>query len=92
VGQGCRAAGILIIFRLIRSKDWHQCRRQLLIIRLLPITTSLLATRGRCIATICPMSSSHACSLCSILFQCQHHRDEPISEQARIALPVCVAH
>jgi hypothetical protein len=25
-------------------------------------------------------------------FHCQRHKDEPISEQARIALPVCVAH
>jgi hypothetical protein len=29
---------------------------------------------------ICPMTSSDAGNLCSILFQCQHHRDEPISE------------
>jgi hypothetical protein len=34
------------------------------------------------------MTSSHAGNICSILFQCQHQRDEPISEQARIALPV----
>jgi hypothetical protein len=38
------------------------------------------------------LAADHAGNLCSILFQCQHHRDEPISEQARIALPVCVAH
>jgi hypothetical protein len=58
--------------------------------------TSLLATRGRCIAMIClmQMTLSDAGSFCSILFPLpatQRHRDEPISEQARIALPACVA-
>jgi hypothetical protein len=39
------------------------------------------------------MTSSDAGSFRSIFFfQCQHHMDGLISEQARIALPVCVVH
>jgi hypothetical protein len=41
---------------------------------------------------ICPMTSSDTqyIDYVPFIFHCQHHRDEPISEQARIALPVCV--
>jgi hypothetical protein len=40
------------------------------------------------------MTSSDAGSLYSILFSIASvtNKDEPISEQARIALPVCVVH